>query len=172
MSKYREDLALNFINNFRNLPIEFVYSTDWFPLWIIRNYLEDNELKVAVIDLSSKVKGTLYTKYTENLKDEPYHERIARKQLGLSHATASNRLKKSLLFNFAQKLDMDTCFQCGEKIENIDEFSIEHKIPWRHSKNSVNLFFNLDNIAFSHLKCNTSASRGNPKYFSLYGKEK
>lgn len=81
------------------------------------------------------------------------------KQLGMNPATASNRLKKMLLFSFAQKLDMSVCHQCGEKIENIDNFSVEHKKAWLDTDDPKLLYFDLDNIAFSHLRCNVSARR-------------
>lgn len=34
----------------------------------------------------------------------------------------------------------------------IDTFSIEHKEPWLH--NSPELFWDLENITYSHKKCN------------------
>ncbi|KKL25623.1 hypothetical protein LCGC14_2403400, partial [marine sediment metagenome] len=37
-------------------------------------------------------------------------------------------------------------------IDNIDDFTIEHKIPWLD--NDSDLFWDLDNIAFSHNRCN------------------
>lgn len=80
-------------------------------------------------------------------------------QLGMSYGKANNILKKNLLFSFAQKTNMDKCFQCGEKIESIDNFSIEHKKAWLDSENPKDLFFDLDNIAFSHTKCNFGARR-------------
>jgi len=81
------------------------------------------------------------------------------KQLGMNPGTASNRLKKEVMFSLVKQTGRDFCFQCGEKIETIKEFSIEHKKPWLDSKNPEELYFNLDNIAFSHLKCNVSAGR-------------
>jgi hypothetical protein len=56
------------------------------------------------------------------------------------------------LFNLLQKYAEDACFRCGEKIERIEDLSIEHKKPWEGI--SVELFWDLDNIAFSHLRCN------------------
>lgn len=81
------------------------------------------------------------------------------KQLGMDPSTASNRLKKSLLFEFAKRLDMNWCYQCGAEIENPDDFSVEHKTPWLHSEDPRGLFFDIDNIAFSHKSCNYSAAR-------------
>ena len=81
------------------------------------------------------------------------------KQLGIDPGTASNRLKKNLLFEFAKKLDMHWCYQCGAEIEDCDDFTIEHKTPWLHSEDPRGLFFDIDNIAFSHKSCNYSAAR-------------
>ena len=81
------------------------------------------------------------------------------KQLGIDPGTASNRLKKNLLFEFAKRLDMHWCYQCAAEIKDSDNFSIEHKTPWLHSEDPKGLFFNIDNIAFSHKSCNYSAAR-------------
>ena len=40
-----------------------------------------------------------------------------------------------------------------------DTFSIEHKVAWLDSENPVDLYFDLENISFSHLKCNVKNSR-------------
>lgn len=78
-------------------------------------------------------------------------------QLGLNYSTASSRLKKKILFNLLVRLKENYCFQCSSEIESVDELSIEHKIPWLD--NSVDLFWDLDNIAFSHISCNSGAAR-------------
>lgn len=81
----------------------------------------------------------------------------------MNPSTASNRLKKMLLFEFAKQLDKDVCHQCCKKIEKIEEFSVEHKEPWLDSEDPQGLYFDLDNIAFSHLHCNVKASRPGTK---------
>ena len=81
------------------------------------------------------------------------------KQLGMNPGTASNRLKKNLLFEFAKRLDMHWCYQCGAEIKDCDDFTIEHKTPWLHSEDPRGLFFDIDNIAFSHKSCNYKAAR-------------
>ena len=81
------------------------------------------------------------------------------KQLGIDPGTASNRLKKNLLFEFAKRLDMHWCYQCAAEIKDSDDFSIEHKTPWLHSEDPRGLFFDIDNIAFSHKSCNYKAAR-------------
>ena len=78
-------------------------------------------------------------------------------QLGMNPSTASNRLVKDILF----KLITDAghvCFQCGKSMLR-SNFSIEHKTPWLDSENPVGLYFDLNNIAFSHLKCNVEVAR-------------
>lgn len=73
----------------------------------------------------------------------------------MSLGTANNQLKKSLLFHLAQKCNMDIC-RCKEKIDTLDEFSIEHKENWLDSDDPKTFFFDINNISFSHLGCNVS----------------
>lgn len=82
-------------------------------------------------------------------------------QLGMPYGTASNRLRKLILFKLLQECGKDTCYRCGKKIENPNELSIEHKINWLDSDNPVEIFFDLENIAFSHLSCNSRAATRN-----------
>lgn len=72
--------------------------------------------------------------------------------LGMAFGTAAGRLRKNILFNLVQKCGEDVCFRCGQKIESVDDLSIEHKKPWEGR--SVELYWDMDNIAFSHIKCN------------------
>ena len=89
------------------------------------------------------------------------------KQLKMSNGKARNRLGKMIMFDFVKKCKLDKCYHCKEKIEKIEHLSIEHKIPWLHSEDPAELYFNLDNIAFSHLSCNCRNSRNpNQKYFN------
>lgn len=90
-------------------------------------------------------------------------------QLGMPVGTASNRLRKMIIFDYVQKCGHDKCFQCGEKIDNIDNFSIEHKVPYLDSEDPVKLFFDIDNIAFSHLSCNSRASRPGERFVKEHG---
>jgi hypothetical protein len=89
-------------------------------------------------------------------------ERIA-KQLGMSHGAANNKLRKSILFDLVQKLNLDKCFKCEGKIEDVLEFSVEHKLPWENRDSQ--LFWDLGNIAFSHTACNRPHTRNNGKTF-------
>lgn len=78
-------------------------------------------------------------------------------QLGMNPGTASGRLVKDLLFKFAVEAG-HKCHRCGGELVR-ETFSIEHKEPWLDSEDPVGLFFDLGNVAFSHLKCNVGASR-------------
>ncbi len=80
-------------------------------------------------------------------------------QLGMSVGTASNRLRKMLMFDLIVKCNLNTCYQCNCKILSVKDLSIDHKIPYLDSVDPIGLFFNIDNIAFSHLKCNSGARR-------------
>lgn len=80
-------------------------------------------------------------------------------QLGMPHGTASARLKKLILFNLLKELKRNFCHQCGTEILTADELSIEHKIPYLDSDDPVKMFFEMDNVAYSHLSCNSGAAR-------------
>lgn len=75
--------------------------------------------------------------------------------LGMPFGTASARLKKNIMFALLKKHSEDVCFQCSKQIMTVDELSVEHKDPWM--ANGVEAFWDINNIAFSHLYCNVRA---------------
>ena len=75
------------------------------------------------------------------------------KFLGISYGTASNRLRKSIMLMLIKKLDENWCYRCGAEITTERELSIDHKKSWFNV--SVELFWDLNNIAYSHLSCNS-----------------
>jgi len=77
--------------------------------------------------------------------------------LGMNPSTATSRLRKMLLFQLLEKHKENICYRCGQLILNVEELSIDHKKPWLHV--SSDLFWDLSNIAFSHLLCNTGFTR-------------
>lgn len=87
-----------------------------------------------------------------------------REQLGMPFGTAANRLRKMLLFHLAVKLNLATCYRCGKCISSEAELSVEHKDAWLDSKDPVRRFFDMENIGFSHLRCNSGAARRSNKY--------
>lgn len=82
-------------------------------------------------------------------------------RLGMSYGKADYKLKKSIMYHLVKESNNDLCSRCGLMIENIDELSIDHVIPWLYSESAKELFYDLNNISFSHLKCNISAARRN-----------
>lgn len=85
----------------------------------------------------------------------------------MPHGTASNRLRKSIMFKYVVMAGENFCFKCGAEIESVDDLSIEHKEPWEGV--SPELFFDLDNIAFSHLRCNGVDRRKFPPKTAKHG---
>lgn len=84
-------------------------------------------------------------------------------QLGMPHGTATNKLRKNILFSLLIRLQDNVCFKCGELILSANDLSIEHKEPWEGR--DAKLFWDLNNVAFSHLNCNRPHIRrgGTPK---------
>ena len=78
-------------------------------------------------------------------------------QLGMPRGTAANRLRKLVLFDLLKRHKENVCYQCKKEIERAEELSVEHKKPWENV--DVALFWDLSNIAFSHLACNVRAAR-------------
>lgn len=74
---------------------------------------------------------------------------------------ACHRLRMKILLSLLQECNKDICYQCGKKIKTVKTLSIEHKQPWLdHPENNNDLFWNLNNIAFSHRKCNKPHTHG------------
>ena len=80
-------------------------------------------------------------------------------QLGMPHGTAAHRLRKMVLFHEVKRQARNKCFRCAQWIVSPDELSIEHVKPWLDSEDPTGLYFDLGNITFSHLSCNSGAAR-------------
>lgn len=98
---------------------------------------------------------SIHTSATSNMSKTSNKKKS--EQLGMPFGTAAARLRKLVLFHVLVRHEENLCFQCGDRIQSADELSIEHKKPWLD--NSVELFWDLSNIAFSHNVCNTKAKR-------------
>ena len=79
-------------------------------------------------------------------------------QLDMNVGTAQNRLVKDVLFKLLTDNGLNECYQCGKPMCR-KTFTLEHKKPWRNETNAKELFFNLDNVSFSHQSCNSAAAR-------------
>lgn len=84
------------------------------------------------------------------------HKRKQIQQLGMDPTTAGHRLRKTILFRYAQQNNLDRCFRCGELL-TIEDFEIDHAVAWLDVDPA--LFWDLSNVRFSHGGCNRSASR-------------
>lgn len=63
-----------------------------------------------------------------------------------------HQLRQAILFKLLKQLDLNTCHGCKSSIESASELSIEHIRPWEGR--DAKLFWDLENIAFSHKRCN------------------
>ncbi len=79
------------------------------------------------------------------------------KQLGKPFTSCRAVLDRLILFNLLKRLEENFCYRCEKEIKSVNEFSVEHKISWVDSDNPKELFWSMDNIAFSHLSCNCRA---------------
>lgn len=77
--------------------------------------------------------------------------RIAQ-QLGMSHGAAATRLRKLVLFRQLEKHQENVCVKCSGRILTADDLSLEHIKPWEGR--DASLFWDLENVAFSHVVCN------------------
>ncbi len=80
--------------------------------------------------------------------------------LGISHGAAASRLRKMVLFRQLKKYGDNICVRCGLEITDIDELSIEHLQPWEGR--SAELFWDLNNVGFSHMACNLADRHTRP----------
>ena len=81
-----------------------------------------------------------------------------KEQLGMPYGTASGRLVKDILWKMIEDTDNFICLHCHKPMSR-ETFSIEHIVPWLDSEDPKALFFDLKNITFSHLSCNSGARR-------------
>ena len=91
--------------------------------------------------------------------------------LGEPHGTAGAKLRKALLFKYVCIVGHAVCYRCRRDIGSVDDLSIEHIESWQRAANPRASFFDLNNIAFSHLRCNVDARdrHRDPKTHCLRG---
>lgn len=97
-----------------------------------------------------------------------YNERKSA-ALGMNASTAASNLRKQIIYHLAGVAGLLDCFKCGTHI-GVDNFSIEHKVAWLNADDPKATFFDINNIAFSHLNpCNkrsgplSTNKRGRPR---------
>ena len=105
-------------------------------------------------------------KAIRKLESEGYsRNEIRDKLLKTPYGTIRNLMVKKFMFCLVSELSDNICYRCGCKIDSEDTFSIEHKIPWLNSDDPLGNYFNIDNISFSHILCN---SLHKTKFFSFF----
>lgn len=62
-----------------------------------------------------------------------------------------------VLFQLVKQVGRDACHRCGKPIDCPEDLSIDHRLPWLDV--SATLFWDLDNVTFSHRRCNSAARR-------------
>ena len=77
--------------------------------------------------------------------------------LGMPYGTARNKIRDKIVFKLWLELNENSCFHCSD-IMTYENFSIEHNESWMSAENPHDSYFRLDNISFSHRKCNYAAS--------------
>lgn len=74
--------------------------------------------------------------------------------LGSHLPSVTHKLKRQMILLMAQICGYDTCHKCKRKITTIKEMSIEHRVPWTNQEE----FLDIENLALSHLGCNSSTA--------------
>lgn len=90
-------------------------------------------------------------KKTSRERVKKYAESIGFNQV----AHARRVLMKILMFNYAKRLGLANCYRCKKELE-LSDFTIDHIEGWRNKSNAKELFFDVDNIRFSHHSCNSA----------------
>lgn len=78
--------------------------------------------------------------------------------LGMNASTANSLLRRNIIFELltgTRWMDWGVCYKCKDAIMSPEELSIEHKQPWEGRENGKELYWDLENIDFSHKRCNT-----------------
>jgi len=88
---------------------------------------------------------------------------VKSKLLGMSFHTARARLERDLLFKFATELG-HVCYRCQQPMPR-DNFSVDHMENWSTAESPIKAYFDLKNVAFSHIHCN-AANTSKRKYFT------
>ena len=79
-------------------------------------------------------------------------------QLDMNFSTAVRQLNRLIILHLLKQSKLNYCFRCKEEIVSVAELSIDHKIDWLD--NDPLLFWDMQNIAYSHLTCNAQSGRG------------
>jgi len=79
--------------------------------------------------------------------------------LGMPYGKATHLLRREVVFHLITELGLNICPRCDRPILSSDAMSFDHIKPWVDE--DAALFWDLDNVAFSHRRCNYLHKRAN-----------
>jgi hypothetical protein len=77
--------------------------------------------------------------------------------LGVNFSTATARLKLQVTLQLLKECGRNKCYRCNKEIEIATDLSLDHKEDWLNSNKEKELFWDLNNVAYSHKSCNIKA---------------
>ena len=135
-----------------------IEAAKFYDLWIIE--------ALGINAITNESLGLYESKSIECQINDKQKTNISEKQLGINPSSAFGILRKMVLFNLYKKLNLNFCYRCSLEILDHLSFSVDHKINFLHDLKAKDLFFDLTNIAFSHLSCNSSHARKVKQFIS------
>jgi hypothetical protein len=86
------------------------------------------------------------------------------KEIDLSREGNGTRVSGTnrTIFYLLSTIKHTKCYRCKQEL-SAEDLSIDHIQDWFNSENPKEMFFDLENIAFSHLRCNMSARKTSSK---------
>lgn len=78
--------------------------------------------------------------------------------LGIPFDKARNLLNRKIIRTFLFERYNATCCRCATKIEEAEEFHIDHINGYLDCENPLEKFLDLQNVGLSHVRCNLADS--------------
>lgn len=98
---------------------------------------------------------------------------LAKEILGMDFSKANQILYRMLIFKLLKDKNENFCFRCKQEIKNFSQLSFDHIEDWGKTLDrefKPALFLDMNNIAFSHFKCNAASAKaftGSSKYVGV-----
>jgi hypothetical protein len=112
----------------------------------------------------------------KNVKDESMRNQLNfdHDLLGMEFGKANHQLCRKIMYGWCCQLGLNKCYKgCPKKIiDRIEDWTVEHKNPWNKGKTKEEknrLFYSLENIAYSHKRCNCGSSNAGKGESGYYG---
>lgn len=80
----------------------------------------------------------------------------------MSYRDAQRQLVRKMAFLYFLKLQKGKCFRCGGYLDE-DTWHLDHKEAWARARHPRSKFWDPDNLAASHGRCNAAAARKKTK---------